>query len=120
GYFWGYAAVSMEPAAGGGSAQPVAQLLTASVTPDGNLHITFMPVDSSGGPATVGVGRMLWRDGAWTAQMQMSSTTSDDAVVLHWAYMLQCTPGDAVWQQLPGTSQSVPEFLESAGLQVPE
>ena len=40
--------------------------------------------------------------------------------LLHWAYMLQCAPGDAAWQQLPGTSQSVPAFLEAAGLHVPE
>jgi hypothetical protein len=63
---------------------------------------------------------MRWRDGAWTAQMQMSITPSDDALLLHWAYMLQCALGDAAWQQLPGTSQSVPAFLESAGLPVPK
>jgi hypothetical protein len=121
GYFWGYAAVRMEPAAGGESAQPVAQVLTASVTPEGNVHMTFMPVKSSGGsPGNVGIGHMRWGDGAWTAQMQMSSTPSDDALLLHWANMVQCGPGDAAWQQLPGTSQSVPAFLESAGLPVPK
>ena len=121
GYFWGYAAVRMEPAAGGESAQPVAQVLTASVTPEGNVHMTFMPVKPSGGsPGNVGIGHMRWRDGAWMAQMQMSSAPSDDALVLHWANMVQCGPGDAAWQQLPGTSQSVPAFLESAGLPVPK
>jgi hypothetical protein len=119
GYFWGYAAVRMQPAASGATVSPVAQYLTASVTPEGDVHMTFMPIDPDGGsPGNVGLGRMRWRDGAWTAEMQMSSPPSESTLLLHWAYMLQCGPDDAAWQQLPGTSQSLPAFLESAGLRV--
>lgn len=121
GYFWGNVAVSLAPEVSSEPPQPTAQVVMASVTPEGDLHMTFMPADGSGGSqATVGIGRMRWRDGAWAAEMQMSTTPSDGTVILHWAYMLQCIPGDAAWEQLPGTSQSVPDFLASAGIQTAE
>jgi hypothetical protein len=117
GYASGSAAVRMQPTTPGANQQsPRAQFLTASITPEGNVHMTFIPYESSGSAGSVGVGHMRWRDGMWTAEMQMSSPLSDKSVILHWAYMLQCKPEDEAWQQLPGTDQSLPEFLEAAGL----
>ncbi len=119
GYAWGSAAVRLQPTAPGAEQQaPMAQRLTASITPEGNVHMTFIPYASGGSAGAVGIGNMRWRDGAWAAEMQMSSPLSDKSVVLHWATMLQCKPEDEAWQQLPGTDQSLPEFLEAAGLTV--
>jgi hypothetical protein len=89
--------------------------MMASTTPEGNVHITFVPMDpGSDAEGIIGIGNMRWRDGAWTAEMQMSAPFGSKGRVLHWAYMIQCTPADAAWQQLPGTTQSLPEFMEEA------
>jgi len=117
GYFWGDTAVRMvPPPASGQESKPAAQRLTASITPEGNIHMTFIPVDSADdaeGP--IGIGNMRWRDGSWTAQMQMSAPFGSDRQVLHWASMVQCTPDDPEWERLPGTSQSLPDFMQAAG-----
>jgi hypothetical protein len=124
GYFWGNTAARMRPPGTGEDAAPVAQRMMASVTPEGNVHITFIPVASDGGAsdsgaeAIIGIGNMRWREGAWMAEMQMSAPFGSSGRVLHWAYMVQCTPDDPAWQHLPGTSQSLPEFMEAAGFTV--
>jgi hypothetical protein len=119
GYFWGNTAALVRPPGTGEDAVPAAQRLMASVTPEGRVHITFVPVDSDGDTAEViGIGNMRWRDGQWMAEMQMSTPFGASGQLLHWAYMVQCTPEDAAWQQLPGTDQSLPEFLEAAGFTV--
>lgn len=120
GYFWGKTAVRLRPATSGAEEQPpAAQLLTGSITPEANVHMTFIPLSSSGNAqATVGIGNMRWRDGQWMAEMQMSSALTPSSVLLHWAYMVQCRPGDPSWARLPGTDQSLPEFLRAAGFTI--
>lgn len=120
GYLWGNTAVRLSPAAAGeGQQPPSAQLLTASVTPDGTVHMTFLPRDTAdGAQPTVGLGRLRQDGGAWRFEMQMSVAPSPTSLLLHWAFMLQCRPGDPAWQQLPGTGQSLPDFLAAAGFPV--
>lgn len=120
GYFWGNTAVRLAPPAkSGDESTPAAQRLMASITPEGNVHITFVPESSTGdAQATIGIGNMRWRDGAWMAEMQMSAPAGSGGRILHWACMQQCTPDDAAWQQLPGTSQSLPDFMSAAGFTV--
>ncbi len=120
GYFWGNVAALLIPADSDDTgATPTAQRVMASVTPEGNLHMTFVPVDQSGDQSSVlGIGNMRWQDGSWAAEMQMSTVMGAGSYVLHWAYMRQCVPGDAAWEQLPGTDQSLPEFMAAAGFSV--
>lgn len=116
GYFWGNTAAQLHPAGSGPSDQaPAPQRLTASITPDGTLHMTFV---GAGSAAVIGLGKMVWQDGAWAALMQMSAPASENSLLLHWAYMFQCQPGDPAWERLPGTDMSVPEFLAAAGFAV--
>jgi hypothetical protein len=87
--------------------------------PEGNIHITFIPVGSADdGEGPIGIGNMRWRDGSWTAQMQMSAPFGSDRQVLHWAYMVQCKPDDLEWERLPGTNQSLPDFMQAAGFTI--
>lgn len=120
GYFWGNAAVRMVPATQGSEpSSPVAQRLTASITPEAGVHMTFIPLATKGdAQGSIGIGHMRWRDGAWMAEMQMSAPLGSNQRILHWAYMVQCKPGDAEWQQLPGTGQSLPEFMKAAGFTI--
>jgi len=122
GYFWGNtAAQMMRRPEGDDDATPSAQLLTGSVTPEGSIHMTFVPLSSTGGGSNViGIGNMRRRDESWMAEMQMSTPVGSTQLVLHWAYMVQCTPDDPTWHQLPGTTQSLPEFLRAAGFHVVE
>lgn len=121
GYFWGNVAELIRPvvAAAGqdSSATPAAQKLAASVTPEGTIYMAFISgnTSSSAVPMPLGLGRMRLRDGAWAAEMQMATAPNSTAQILHWASMLQCAPGDPVWEKLPGTDMSVPEFLAAAG-----
>lgn len=118
GYFWGDAAVRMvPPTKADEESTPVAQRLTASITPEGSVHMTFIPLNSAG-DGSIGIGNMRWRDGAWMAEMQMSAPLGSDRRVLHWAYMVQCKPEDRAWKQLPGTNQSLPDFMQAAGFTV--
>lgn len=116
GYFWGNAAVLMVPVGADDTQQaPIAQRLMASVTPEGKIELTLAPLNFST-TGVVGVGGMRWNQGSWITEMQMSAPTSSGSIILHCSYMLQCQPGDAAWAKLPGTNQSVPEFLAAAGL----
>jgi hypothetical protein len=120
GYFWGNVAARMLPVGTTSTQQaPSAQRVMASVTPGGKLQMTFAPVDTSNGAAAiVGVGEMRWDQGMWLTEMQMSAPSANNAFILHWSYMLQCKPGDPAWGKLPGTEESLPEFLSAAGFTV--
>ena len=84
--------------------------LVGSVTPEGNVSLSLGPVDpvdvslrdGATAPAlTMGWGHMVQRAGRWAFLMQMSGGNSA-ASVTHWAYMLQSTPDDESWNNLPG------------------
>lgn len=114
GYFWGNCAALIYEKGTEPADPPVARRMVGSVTPDGKVLISFMPISSTGASrATQGWGQMKQKDKQWVFEMQMSSGVTE--LVAHWADMALTQPGDASWEQLPGTSYSVPEFLEAAG-----
>ena len=109
GYFFGtvVAQIGVHP--------PQCQYLIGSVTPNGTVYITFnslatVPVGSP--TLTTGVGKMVLKGNDWTFNMQMSSGSSSFQVA-HWAFMLECTPDDECWTDLPGVQQSLPDFLSN-------
>lgn len=44
--------------------------------------------------------------------MQMASGPSSNQVT-HWAFMLECTPDEECWANLPGVQKGIPEFLSN-------
>lgn len=117
GYLWGVTAAVMRepgqemPSRGPGS-RPSQLTLMGTVTPSGQVQLTFVPGRGSSS-ATIGFGQMVQRRGEWVFEMQMS-TDRRGARVLHWANMVQTRPGEASWDRLPGVERSVPEMLEGA------
>jgi hypothetical protein len=103
GYFRGTAVVEIA-----GSRSPFTML--GVVTPDGSVILNFLPNDAVG-VATTGSGRFTYVKHDLTMLNEMSSSPNDRLKVLHWAYMKQTSPGDAMWDNLPGANVSVPEFL---------
>ncbi len=118
GYFWGNCAALLYE-----NENPSEQTLSGfrfagSVTPDGKVHISFMPINELGAAmSTVGTGNMMKDNGEWVFTMQMGSGISD--LVVHWANMEQTKEGDSSWEKLPGTDYSVSELLEAAGIASP-
>ena len=87
--------------------------MLGTVTPSGQVQITFAPVGRSPIEPTVGFGQMVKEGPFWRFEMQMS-TNRGKRRVLHWATMVQTHPGEAGWERLPGTDLSVPAMLEGA------
>lgn len=121
GYFWGscsallHAAGEEVPARGRGS-RPTGLALFGSITPEGSVHMTFVPdAARSSRLATIGIGHVIEREGGVAFEMQMSTGSSERTA--HWAHMLQTKPGDPSWDSLPGVGLSVPEMLD--GLEPP-
>lgn len=116
GYFWGVSATLLhddgaEVPAHGPRSRPVHFTMLGSITPEGRVHLTFIPAASSSSrSATIGVGCAVQRGGTWSLEMQMSSGSGDRTA--HWAYMLPVRPGDPSWESLPGVGISVPQMLE--------
>jgi hypothetical protein len=106
GYFWGETVVQL------GTSDPSCLTLAGSVTPEGAIHLTFIPKDPNLTEApTVGVGMMRNKKREWTMENQMSSGPGSQLQVLHWAYMYQSQPKDPSWKSLPGVDMSVKEFM---------
>jgi hypothetical protein len=107
GYFWGMTALKVGPS-------PVTCMsLLGSVTPEGDVLLTFTPVSgSSDGLVTQGFGVMRERAGQWTMENQMTTGPNARFQLAHWAYMLQTRPGEASFQSLPGVNVSVPTFMQ--------
>lgn len=106
GYFWGRTATQL------GDNAVTCKSLVGSVTPEGQIYLTFTdyPHDANA-VTTIGVGTMVFKAYQWTMANQMS-TGSSAAQVGHWAYMVQTRPGMASWTSLPGVNVSVPEFMQ--------
>jgi len=116
GYFWGVAATLLQqtgeetPRRGPGS-RPVRFTMLGTITPDGRVHLTFIPaVRASARSATIGIGSAVQREEGWSLEMQMSSGSGDRTA--HWASMAPVQPGDSSWESLPGVGISVPQMLE--------
>lgn len=122
GYVWGYGVVMLRPPnpdAPGPAKAETQQCLTimGSVTPDGAVHLTFLPtLARRSSAATTGTGH-IWTQIAPgqpspepTFEMQMSTGSRDRTA--HWAHMIQVEAGDPCWTALPGFPLGVEEALE--------
>ena len=120
GYVWGVASTLLRRSGEsapplGPDSRPLGMTMLGSITPEGRVHLTFIPSAPSAS-ATVGLGRIIRHEGGVSFEMQMSSGSG--TVTAHWAYMLQVRPDDPSWERLPGVGMSVPEMLE--GCEPPE
>lgn len=86
------------------------QSIVGSVTPDGDVRLSFSPVGGvdlslTKGVSTdsfiIGQGRMTKHKGQWAFLMQMTAGSAA-ANLSHWAYMMQTKPGDPSWTNIPG------------------
>ena len=86
GYFWGRGVVQVT------NAPSVCMKLTGSVTPEGNLHISFTTIVPGAPPEltpkATGIGTMRLQYGQWTMQLQM--TSGFKKLLTHWANMALC------------------------------
>jgi len=106
GYFFGTVVAQL------GATPPACQYLIGSVTPEGGVYIAFNQLTTQPDETpviTAGSGKMAFKDGEWTFLMQMS--TGSSIQVAHWAYMLECTPDEECWENLPGVQRGIEEFL---------
>lgn len=114
GYFWGNCAALLYEEGTSPDAAPEAFRMAGSVTPEGNVQISFMPINQLGASlSTSGWGRIKRQIQSVVFEMQMASGVTD--LVAHWAYMDQTKEGYVSWEKLPGTDYSVPEFMQAAG-----
>lgn len=114
GYFWGVCSTltrkaGEETAERGPRSRPVGFAMLGSITPEGRVHLTFLPY-SGPASATTGLGRAIPHRDGWSLEMQMS--TGSGTRMAHWAYMVPVRPEDPAWTSLPGVGISVPEMLE--------
>lgn len=111
GYFWGRSVASFTNANTG---QPIGDVgcsrMLGSVSPGGVVRITFVPDgDRTTSSAVVGTGSLAKSNHEWQFEMQMATGTA--FVLAHWSYMNQCKSGERCEAQLPGTDQSLADFL---------
>jgi hypothetical protein len=111
GYFWGRSVAVIRPWESSlSSGNPSCSRLLGSVTPDGQVYITFVDSDQKTTVGAVrGIGTLKSYGAAWRFQMQMS--TGATGVVAHWSYMLQCKAGQPCETKLPGSNLSLAQFL---------
>lgn len=113
GYFFGPLVVQL------GVRSPLCQYMIGSVTPNGRVYIAFNPLNTIpiGSPSlTTGVGQMVLKEEEWTFNMQMASGNASSQVG-HWAFMLECNPGEECWANLPGVQKSLPEFISNCEIE---
>lgn len=116
GYFWGASATIIQKSEAelsqqGQASRPVCFRMLGTITPEGRVHLTFIPSrTSSSRAATIGIGRAVEHRSGLSLEMQMSS--GSDTRTAHWAYMVRVQPGDSSWESLPGVGISVPQMLE--------
>jgi hypothetical protein len=116
GYFWGVSATLIQQGEEQSpqhraDSRPVCFTMLGSITPEGRVHLTFIPCKaSSSRVATIGMGCAVEYRNNWSLEMQMSS--GNDECTAHWAYMTRTQPGDSSWESLPGVGMSVLELLK--------
>ncbi len=109
GYLWGDQVVKTSS-----SDSYICMNLVGSITPEGDIQITFTFALPENVPAQLnqqvnGLGTMRFIDGQWKAEMQM--TTGVTSLITHWAYMTECRDGQPCNQQLPGSDLGLQDFL---------
>ena len=55
---------------------------------------------------------MVLKGNDWTFNMQMASGSASNQVT-NWAFMLECTPDEECWTNLPGVQKNLPDFLSN-------
>jgi hypothetical protein len=107
GYFWGDTVTQL------GSSPATSSTMLGSVTHQGKVLLTFTQTSSSSSSSsTNGFGTIERKFGQWTMVNQFGSPPGTTQIA-HWAYMVQTHPGLPSWNSLPGSGESVPEFLNS-------
>jgi hypothetical protein len=110
GYFWGNtAAVFSGENAGIAGRAPACSKMVGTVTPSGNVLISFVNTSNRAASTITGFGRLKDLGGGKVFEMQM--TTGQQTMTLHWAEMARCEPGQACWAKLPGSDLGVEAFL---------
>ncbi len=106
GYFFGHSYESINQS-------ELSQMsMLGSVTDQGDVYITFYPVDGEQSSQIVsGIGKFIKKDGQYVFVMQMNSSPDDTIGLSHWAYMVSVNKHSCFYQNLPGENMSVPEFL---------
>ncbi len=106
GYFWGNAVTQL------GSSSASDSTMVGSVTPEGQVILTFTKTNTNSSPSiTEGFGKMQRKFGQWTMENQMFTSPNEVLQIGHWAYMLRTRPGMSSWNRLPSAGISVPAFL---------
>ncbi len=107
GYFFGdaYAAINGAPSSH--------KNLVGSVTPYGDVYITFYPTEGNvqESDVIVGIGKFRKIHGKYTFIMQMNSGVNNLAGLSHWSFMISVDPDDYYYQNLPSLGISVPAFI---------
>lgn len=86
--------------------------LIGTVTSAGKVLITFYSGTSTSTDLVSGMGDLSVKSsGQCTFLMQMNSGQNGVSGLTHWSYMVAANPGDAFYNNLPGTQMSVPQFL---------
>jgi len=86
--------------------------LIGSVTSEGKVYITFYSGTSTSTDLVSGLGDLTVKSsGQCSFTMQMNSGQNGVSGLTHWSYMIPVNPGDAYYNNLPGTQMSVPQFL---------
>ncbi len=87
--------------------------LVGSITPCGDVYITFFPLSGSSQSTDIvaGIGIFTKIHGKYQFIMQMNSAQNTLEGLAHWSYMISVKPDDYFYQNLPGENMSVPEFL---------
>ena len=111
GYFWGRTVASFaRRGQGPAGAQIACSRMLGSVTPDGQVYITFVSdTQKSAVGAVRGIGTLALKGQGGQFTMQMSTGTT--SITAHWSYMNQCKMGQPCESKLPGSKLSLAQFL---------
>ncbi len=85
--------------------------LIGSITEEGNVHITFVPVDPENNDDFLETTGIFSKEhGSYQFIMQMNGRQNKKGLC-HWSYMVHITEESPYFHSLPGTHQSLPQFL---------
>lgn len=87
--------------------------LVGSVTPFGDVYMTFFPTNGSLKDTDIvtGIGKFIITENGGYFTMQMNTAQNSLYGVEHWSYMISVKPDDYLYQHLPSLNISVPDFI---------
>lgn len=107
GYFFGnsYTGLNGSPSA--------TKAIVGSITPFGDVYISFFPVTGNyqNTDVVTGIGKFTKHKGKPYFVMQMNTGENGLQGLAHWSYMISVKPDDYFYQHLPSMNMSVPEFI---------